>query len=163
MRTSRGCSVSRGCCTCRGRGGVWVGDLERCLRGPVPSVADGALLGVRLPVGASGAPPVARGSRAQVVWARGPRSARSCQPLLRAVGMAGGCPQGGAPSHCKGRLRSIARPPLAARPQGGLSGSATQVLWVRVCGRGGPALSLWLACPAGVVGGRPKRDGLPPL
>ena len=42
----------------------------------------------------------------------------------------------------EGHLRSGARPPLAARPQGGLSGSATHVLWARACGRGGQALSL---------------------
>ena len=40
-----------------------------------------------------------------------------------------------------------ARPALAAHPRGGLSGSAAHVLWARLCGCGGPALSLWLACP----------------
>ena len=29
-----------------------------------------------------------------------------------------------------------------------MSGSATHLLWARMCGRRGPALSLWLACPA---------------
>ena len=149
MRTTRGCPVSRCCCTCRGRGGLSVGELERWLRGPVPSVAPQALLGVCLPVGASGASPVAHVSRARVVWARGPRSERSCEPSLRPVGLAGGCPRGGALSRCEGRLRSGARPPPAAPPPGGLSGSATHVLWVWVCGCGGPALSSWLACPVG--------------
>ena len=67
---------------------------------------------------------------------------------------------------CEGRLRSGAPPPPTARPLGGLFGSATHVLWARVCGCGGPTLSPWPACPvgaacrgAGVVGGRP-RGGL---
>ena len=63
--------------------------------------------------------------------------------------VARGRPRGGAFSRCEGHLSSGAPPPLAARPQGGLSGSAAHVLWARVCGRVGPALSLWLACPAG--------------
>ena len=64
---------------------------------------------------------------------------------------------------CEGRLRSGAPPPLIARPLGGLLRSATHVLWVRVCGCGGPTLSPWPACPVGtacrggcVVGGRPR-------
>ena len=78
-----------------------------------------------------------------------PRSVPSCEPSLRAVGVAGGCPRGGALRRCEGRLTSGALPPLAAHPQGGLSRSATHMRWARVCGRGGPALSLWLACPTG--------------
>ena len=149
MRTSCGYPVPRGCCTCRRRCGVLVGELERWLRGPVLSVAPWAPLGVRLPVGASGAPPLARVSRAQVVWARRPCSARSCEQSLRAVGLAGGCSRRAALRRCEGRLRSGARPLPAARPHGGLSGSATHVLWVGVCGGGGPAQSLWVACPVG--------------
>ena len=64
---------------------------------------------------------------------------------------------------CEGRLRSGAPPPPTARPLGGLLGSATHVLWARVCGCGGPTLSPWPACPVGaacrgggVVGGRPR-------
>ena len=57
--------------------------------------------------------------------------------------------QGGAVRRCEGRLGSGAPPPPAARPPGGLSGSATHVLWARVCGRGGPALAPWLMCPVG--------------
>ena len=60
-----------------------------------------------------------------------------------------GVPGGSALRRCEARLSSRALSPPAARPLGGLSGSATHVLWARVCGRGGPALSLWLACPAG--------------
>ena len=60
-----------------------------------------------------------------------------------------GVPGEGAPRRCEERLRSGARPPPAACPQGGLSGSAAHLLWARVCGRWGPALFLWLACPAG--------------
>ena len=58
-------------------------------------------------------------------------------------------PGGGALRRCQGRLSSSALPSTGARPQGGLLGSAAQVLWARVCARVGPALSLWLACPAG--------------
>ena len=61
-------------------------------------------------------------------------------------------------------------PPPTARPLGGLLGSATHVLWARVCGCGGPTLSLWPACPVGaacrgggVVGGRPRGGGGLPL
>ena len=68
---------------------------------------------------------------------------------------------------CEGRLRSGAPPLPIARPLGGLSGSATHVLWARLCGSGGPTLSPWPACPVGaacrgggVVGGRP-RGGWP--
>ena len=67
---------------------------------------------------------------------------------------------------CGGRLRSGALPPPTARPLGGLLGSATHVLWARVCGCGGPTLSPWPACPVGaacrgggVVGGR-SRGGV---
>ena len=80
-----------------------------------------------------------------------------------------GIPGGGAFHHCEGRLRSGAVPPPTARPLGGLLGSATHVLWARVCGCGGPTLSPWLACPVGAacrgVGGEgvPGGPGLPPL
>ena len=56
-----------------------------------------------------------------------------------------GVPGGGAFHHCEGRLRSGAVPHLTARPLGGLLGSATHVLWARVCGCGGP-LSAWPEC-----------------
>ena len=72
---------------------------------------------------------------------------------------------------CGGRLRSGAVPSPTARPLGGLSGSATHVLWARVCECGGPTLPPWPACPVraacrggGVVGGCPRGgDGLPLL
>ena len=60
-------------------------------------------------------------------------------------------PGGGAFHHCDGRLRSSAVPPLTARPLNGLLGSATHVLWARVCGCGGPTLSPWPACPFGAA------------
>ena len=60
-------------------------------------------------------------------------------------------PGGGAFNHCEGRLWSGAPPPLTARLLGGLLQSATHVLWVRVCGCGGPTLSPWPARPAGCV------------
>ena len=79
-----------------------------------------------------------------------PHMVRSCEPALRAEGVAGGRPRGGGASRrCEGRLGSGARPPPAARPRGGQSGSAARVLWARVCRGGAPALSLWRACPAG--------------
>ena len=74
-----------------------------------------------------------------------------------------GVPGGGAFHHCGGRLRSGAVPPPTARPLGGLLGSATHVLWVRVCGCGGPTLSPWPACPVGAAcregGGGPSPGG----
>ena len=76
-----------------------------------------------------------------------------------------GVPGGGAFHHCEGRLGSGAVPPPTACPLGGLLGSASHVLWVRVCGCGGPTLSPWPACPVGaacrgVAGGR-HRGGWP--
>ena len=81
-----------------------------------------------------------------------PHSVRCCGPALLAVGVAEGHPRGRClPPLCEGRLRSGAVPPPTARPLGGLLGSATHVLWARVCGCGGPTLSLWPACPVGAV------------
>ena len=62
-----------------------------------------------------------------------------------------GVPGGDAFHRCEGRLRSGAPPPPTARPLGGLLGSATHVLWARVCGSGGPTLSPWPACPVGAA------------
>ena len=98
-----------------------------------------------------------------------PHSVRPCGPALLAVGVAKGRPRGGAFHHCEGRLRSGAVPPLTARPLGGLLGSATHVLWARVCGCGGPTLSRWPACPVGAAcrggggGPPPGGGGLPTL
>ena len=75
-----------------------------------------------------------------------------------------GVPGGGAFHRCEGRLRSGAPPPPTARPLGGLLGSATHVLWARVCGCGGPTLSPWPACPVGAAcrggGGGPSPGGV---
>ena len=75
-----------------------------------------------------------------------------------------GVPGGGDFHHCEGRLRSGAVPAPTARPLGGLSGCATQVLWARVCGCGGPTLSPWPACPVGAAcrggGGGPSPGGV---
>ena len=75
-----------------------------------------------------------------------------------------GVPGGGAFHHCEGRLRSGAVPPPTARRLGGLLGSATHVLWARVCGCGGPTLSPWPACPVGAAchggGGKPSPGGV---
>ena len=93
-------------------------------------------------------------------------------PLLRLACLGGGSPVPVPPyltwgCCCEGRLRSGAPPPSTARQLGGLLGSATHVLWARVCGCGGPTLSPWPACllgaacrGGGVVGGRP-RGGWP--
>ena len=69
-----------------------------------------------------------------------------------------GVPGGGAFHHCEGHLRSGAVPPPTARPLGGLLGSATHVLWARVCGCGDPTLSPWPACH---VKGGCARGGWP--
>ena len=88
-------------------------------------------------------------------------------PLLRVACLGGGGPVPVPPylawgCCCEGLLRSGAPPPPTARPLGGLLGSATHVLWARVCGCGGPTLSPWPAClvgaacrGGGVVGGCP--------
>ena len=103
-----------------------------------------------------------RGYVTRVSWVRtGPKP---CEPLMRAVGAAVGRSRGSAFHRCEGRLSSGASPPLAARPLGGLSGSAAHVLWVRACGCGSSALSPRLACPAGAaclgVGRGPSPGGL---
>ena len=73
-------------------------------------------------------------------------------------------PGGGAFHHCGGRLRPGAVPPPTARPLGGLLGSATHVLWARVCGCGSPKPSPWPACPVGAAcrggGGGPSPGGV---
>ena len=75
-----------------------------------------------------------------------------------------GVPGGAAFHRCEGRLRSGAPPPPTARPLGGLLGSATHVLWARVCGCGRPTLSPWPACPVGAAcrggGGEPSPGGM---
>ena len=62
-----------------------------------------------------------------------------------------GVPGGGAFYRCEGRLRPGAPPPQTGGPLGGLSGSAVHMLWARVCGCGGPALSPRLASPLGAA------------
>ena len=93
-----------------------------------------------------------------------PHSVRPCGPALLAVVVAEGRPRGGCLPSCEGRLRSGAVPPPTARPLGGLLGSATHVLWARVCGCGGPTLSPWPACPVGAAcrggGGGPSLVGV---
>ena len=94
-----------------------------------------------------------------------PHSVRPCGPALLAVGVAGGRPWGGCfPPSCQGRLRSGAVPPPTARPLGGLFGSATHVMWARVCRCGGPTLAPWPACPVGAAcrggGGGPSPGGV---
>ena len=130
----------------------------------------------QLPVLWSGQPgfrvPCVPGAVGAGVWTQHrPRSSvRPCGPALLAVGVAEGHPRGGgAFHHCEGRLRSGAVPPPTARPLGGLLGSATHVLWARVCGCGGLTLSPWPACPVGAAcrggwwGAVPGGGGLPPL
>ena len=80
------------------------------------------------------------------------------------MGVAEGRPQGGAFDRCEGRLRSGPPPPPTAHRLGGPLGSATHVLWARVCGCGGPTLSPWPACPVGAAcrggGGGPSPGGV---
>ena len=90
-----------------------------------------------------------------LMWALG------APPVVRVAGLA--------LCHCEGRLRSGALPLPAARRLGLLWGSAIRLLRARVRGRGGPALSVTLACmpcgglrAVGVVGGRPWGVGRPP-
>ena len=94
-------------------------------------------------------------------------SPTACAPAGRRCSLWGwrkGVPGGGAFHHCEERLRSGAVPPPTARPLGGLLGSATHVLWARVCGCGGPTLSPWPACPVGAAcredGGGPSPGGV---
>ena len=91
--------------------------------------------------------------RAQVVWAWGPSTcSTACALASRRCALwkwREGIPAGSSSCRCEGRLRSDTCPPPAARPRGRQAGSAAHVLWVRLCVRGGPALSLWRACPAG--------------
>ena len=97
-----------------------------------------------------------------------PAPAPQRAPLLACVARCGGggrpSPGGGAVHRCEGRLRSGAVHPPTARPLGGLVGSATHVLWARMCGCGGPTPSPWPACPVGVacrgVGGGPSPGGV---
>ena len=101
-----------------------------------------------------------------VVWgAWGPSTGpKACAPAGRRCSLWGwrkGVPGGGALDCCEGLLRPGAPPPLTARPLGGPFGSATHVLWARVCGSEGPTLSPWPACPVGVAC-RGGCGGLPP-
>ena len=106
--------------------------------------------------------------RVRSVWAWGPSTcSTSCALAGRRCSLWGwrkGVAGGGAFHRCKGRLRSGAPPPPTARPLSGLLGSATHVLWARVCGCGGPTLSPWPACPVGAAchgaGWGPSPGGL---
>ena len=112
--------------------------------------------------------PVARVSGERLVWAWQTKHRPHVQRALLRAGVArcGGrgktSPGGGALGRCEGRLRSVRpRSPPAACPQGGLSGSATRLLWARVCGCGDPALSIWFACPAGGCVARGWWEAIP--
>ena len=82
----------------------------------------------------------------------------------RSGGVVGAVLRGVARHRCEERLVSAAVPPPVARPLGGPSGSATHMLWARVCGCGGPALSPRPACPVGAAcrggGGGPPPGGV---
>ena len=96
-----------------------------------------------------------RVSRARLVRAWGPCTGPTvCSLAGRRCTLWGwrkGVPGGGTFSSCEGRLRSGAPPSLAARPLSGLSEAAVNVLWARVYGCGGPALSPWPPCSVGAV------------
>ena len=96
-----------------------------------------------------------RVSRVRSVRAWGPSTGpRACALAGRRCSLWGwrkGVPKGGSFHHCEGLLESGAVPPPTARPLGGPLGSATHVLWARVCGCGGPTLSRWPACPVGAA------------
>ena len=109
----------------------------------------------RLPSGAGSRPSGTRVSRVNSVRAWGPSTGpTACALAGRCCSLWGwrkGVPGGGAFHCCEGRLRSGAPPPPTAPPLGGLFGSATHVLWARVCGCGGATLSPWPACPVGAA------------
>ena len=127
-----------------------------------------------LPVPGGGRPgPLARVSRARVMWASGaqhrPHSVRSCEPALSAVGVAGRRPRGGgALCRCEGHLSSG---PLPTRLPVLRAGSPDPL--PTCCGRGCAGVGAQqcsfglhalrgAACRRG--GGRPSRGGgLPPL
>ena len=78
----------------------------------------------------------------------------SCVRSVRAWGPSSGptaCALAGRRCSLWGWLRAGAVSPLAARPLGGLLGSASHMLWAWVCGCGGPILSPWPACPVGAA------------
>ena len=122
----------------------------------------------RLPSGAGSRGSATRVSRVWSMRAWGPSTGPTACPIAgwrcSLWGWLKGVPGGGAFHHCQGRLRSGAVPPLTARPLGGLLGSASHVLWARMCGCGGPTLFPWPACPVGAAcrggGWRPSPGGL---
>ena len=131
---------------------------KRRLRGPLPSDAPRALLGFACLWGRQAVPllRVCPGHK----W-YGPRSARSCEPSLRAVGMAGGCPRWRALRHFEGRLSSGALPPAVAVGYPRAVGAV-----VRVPGPGTVPLACMLCRglrPAGVMAGHPRGVDLPSL
>ena len=128
--------VARHCC-----GGVWCQGLLP----PRPPVLWGGQSGFHDPGG-----PVC-GWCGRGDPARAPLHAPLRASVVRCGGGGKGVPGGGAFRRCKGRLGSGTAPPPAACSPGGLSASATHVLWAWVCECGGPALSPWLACPAGAA------------
>ena len=83
-------------------------------------------------------------------WGRAARTGCPCVPGTGGVGMGDPAPAPQRALFRAGveRCGGGGRASRAARIQGRLSGSATHLLRERVCGRWGPALSLWLACPA---------------
>ena len=109
-----------------------------------------------------------RVSRVRSVRAWGPSTCpTACALAGRRCSLWGwrkGFPGGGAFHRCEGRLRSGAPPPPTVRPLGGPLGSATHVLWARVCGCWGPTLSPWPACAVGAAcrggGGGPSPGGV---
>ena len=109
-----------------------------------------------------------RVSRVRSVRAWGPSTGpTACALAGRRCSLWGrrrGVPGEGAFHHCEGCLGSGAVPPPTNRPLGVLLGSATHVLWARVCRCGVPTLFPWPACvPRGWWGAVPGGGGLPPL
>ena len=86
--------------------------------------------------GAGGRGSATRVSRARLLWVWGPSTGpTACALASRCCALWGwreGVPGGGASRRCEGRLGSGALPPPAARPLGGLPGSAVHVLWARL-------------------------------
>ena len=111
--------------------------------------------------------PVCSGCSRYGAWgpSTGPTACALARRRCSLWGWRKGVTRGVALHHCEGRLSSGAVPLPTACPLGGLSESATHVLWARVCGYGGLTLSPWPACPVEAAcrggGGKPSRGGWP--
>ena len=167
-----GCRGPRSTCCGRGRAGVGALLCPLGRHALWGLRAAGRVRGVHVLGGGLGeggactVPPGCAAGGGPVGWglSTGPTACALVGRLCSLWGRRKGVPGGGAFHHCEGRLGSGAVPPPTACPLDGLLGSATHVLWVRVCRCGGPTLSPWPACPVGAAcrggGGGPSPGGV---